>query len=196
MKLARIILSLCFLVVVNPSQAQVKYEKEYRIDREQVPDSALFFINELAFSKRIKWYKEEGLERTSIEAKTKSKKTKKRYSIEFSKTGAFEDVEIEVDWEDMPRSTQTAICTYLERTFDKFKIQKIQVQFTGALQPIQAQVKARSVEPSNTVKTRYELITKVKVKEEFYRMELLFGEGGNLLQQSRLVSKNMDNLEY
>ena len=191
-----ILWSLLFLTMVNTAFAQVKYEKEYRLDIAEVPDSARQFLAELAFEKRIKWYQEEGLEDVSIEAKTKNKGNRKKYSIEFDKNGIFEDVEIEIGWAEIPSAVQHRVCSYLDRSFDKFKIERAQVQFTGEHPAIKAKVREASVQPSPQVTTRYELIAKVKKEKNFQKLELLFNLEGELIRQSRIVSTNTDNLEY
>lgn len=189
-------LALICIVQVNSALAQVKYEKEYRIDQEKVPGAALTFVADLEFEKRIRWYKEEGLEATSIEGKIKNRQTGNKYSIEFSPDGTFEDVEIEIDWKEIPRLLRDSICTNLTRSFEKFKIEKIQVQFTGMEVAVQQKIRGRSIEPGSEVNTHYELIAKVKKQKEVYRLELLFDLQGMLIRQDRLVSKNTDNLEY
>lgn len=196
MKKISIALFLVFLAALNTVFAQVKYEKEYRIKPEEVPALALAFTAALDFEKRIHWYKEEGLEATSIEGKIKNRQTGKRYSIEFSPDGTFEDVEIEIDWNEVPRLPGDSIYINLTRSFEKFKIEKIQVQFTGVEAAVQQKIRNRSIKPGPEVNTHYELITKVKKRKEVYRLELLFNLEGMLIRQDRLVSKNTDNLEY
>lgn len=196
MRTMPILLVLFFQLIFHAAFAQVKYEKEFRLDKEEVPDSALLFLEGLNFEKRIKWYLEEGLQSVSIEAKTKSKVNGKKYSIEFSKSGSFEDVEIEIDWMLLPIPTQRGICNYLAGHFEKYKIQKIQVQFTGSIPKVQDKIRARSLQPDAQVMTHYELVAKVKKQDDVYRLELLFNQAGAFVRQARLVSKNTDNLEY
>lgn len=196
MKLIQVCSTLLLLLTFSSLLAQVKYEKEYRLDPKLVPDSALRFVAELSFSKRIKWYKEEGLENVSIEAKTKSKRTGQKYSIEFSKEGAFEDVEIEIKWSEMPLLVQHRLCTYLDTSFKRYKIQKVQVQFTGTLPAVKNKIKMRSIQPSTELNTHYELIAKVEKEGNYYQVEFLFNQEGDLVRQSILLSKNTDNLEY
>lgn len=191
-----ILWSLLFLAMTNTALAQLKYEKEYRLDIAEVPDSARQFLAELAIEKRIKWYREEGLEDVSIEAKTKSKANGKKYSIEFDNNGIFEDVEVEIEWAEIPLAVQHRVCSYLDRSFDKFKIERAQVQFTGEHAAIKAKVREASVEPSPQITTRYELMAKVKKEKDFQKLELLFDLEGELIRQSRIVSTNTDNLEY
>ena len=80
MKVCKIIFIL-FGLFMHPTFSQDKYEKEYRIKYEEVPKSALNFINSINFSNKIKWYKEESLKSYTYEAKTIHKDIK--FSVEF-----------------------------------------------------------------------------------------------------------------
>ena len=46
-----------------------KYEKESRIKARDVPEYAVAFFASLVCKRKMKWYRETGIERTSIEAK-------------------------------------------------------------------------------------------------------------------------------
>jgi hypothetical protein len=72
MKISKNIIFLA-LILFFPAilQAQKKYEKEYRIKQEEVPEEALEFIHSAAIDFSEKWYFEENLEGNSIEAKFK-----------------------------------------------------------------------------------------------------------------------------
>ena len=109
--------------------SQEKYEKEYRIKIAKVPQAALEFIHSAEFSKKVKWYREEGLTSNSIEAKTKHHKTK--YSVEFNTAGEIEDVEYIIQWQDIPALTRAKIERLLDSIYQKKRLVKIQVQLTG-----------------------------------------------------------------
>lgn len=53
--------------------SQPKYEKELRISALAVPLSAKSFVDSFSFDKKIKWYKEIGIDQVSYEAKTRYK---------------------------------------------------------------------------------------------------------------------------
>ena len=101
-------LGFCYL---NPTLSQVKYEKEIRLNKEAIPQAAIDFISSLSFSKKVKWYKEFGLDNTSIEAKTKHEE--KKYSIEFTPEGILEDVEIKIKSAEISSSVFANIQTCL-----------------------------------------------------------------------------------
>ena len=110
------ILFLLILFLPGLLCSQQKYEKEYRITTEDLPTEALNYINAFPFDKKIKWYREEGLNTSSIEAKTRYKKQK--YSIEFSNDGTLEDVEIKIPFKSIPAKTKSAITAELNFFFN------------------------------------------------------------------------------
>lgn len=178
----------------NITGAQVKYEKEYRIDAEEVPATALQFIAALDFPSKVKWYKEEGFQKTSIEAKTKDQLS--RFSIEFSSSGLLEDIEIKCKWEQLPVQVRTSIAQYFSSNFQKHKIRKIQVQYQGQADALKAIRTNRPKSSTQQMEVRYELVVKVKRKDTYQLLELLFDDRGNYLQEWIIILKNTDNLEY
>ena len=91
--------TILFFIVISSVSAQLKYEKESRLAVEEVPEQARNFINTITTSNKVKWYLEEGLDRSSIEAKFEYKDHK--YSVEFDSIGILEDVEVQVKWSEI-----------------------------------------------------------------------------------------------
>ncbi|MEZ4934623.1 MAG: hypothetical protein R2788_21160 [Saprospiraceae bacterium] len=91
-----------FAICTNQIHAQVKYEKESRLKEKDVPSIALDFIDSLAVKKKVRWYLEEGFNRTSVEAKFKM--DNRKYSIEFDTIGNLEDIEIQVKWDGLNKT--------------------------------------------------------------------------------------------
>ncbi|MEL6254700.1 MAG: hypothetical protein AAFR87_22000, partial [Bacteroidota bacterium] len=87
------ILVLGLLVRGNYAQAQIKYEREYKLKPTEIPMPAKIFVDSCKFSTQITWYKEESQDGKSIEAKLKHKG--KKYSIEFDTVGLLQDMEIQ-----------------------------------------------------------------------------------------------------
>lgn len=170
---------------------QTKYEKEYRLKLSSVPEEAQDFLKALGFNSKIKWYKEEGLASTSIEAKTEF--NDKKYSIEFDSNGQIEDIEVEVEWKELPTATQTKICDYLTENHQKYKIEKIQIQYTGDSDNL---IKKVTNSAEEGITTHYEIIVKGKTNDNFQLLEYLFSDEGNMVKKSVIVFKNTDNLEY
>lgn len=180
-----------FLLLTLSSLAQTKYEKEVRIKQNVVPQSALDFVDALSFSHKVKWYKEFGLESTSIEAKTK--REGQRYSIEFNTAGELEDVEVQIKWESLPLGVRASIDDYLQGKFNKYRLRKIQVQYVGAPNDMIVFLKN---ENRIRVAQNYELVLSAKVDGAYKKFEFLFSGEGNFLKSAEIVSKNTDNIEY
>ncbi len=172
--------------------AQKKYEREYRISSNKVPPSALQFVADIRFSKTVKWYREQGLETTTIEAKTKHKGN--RYSIEFTKEGVLEDIEYLIQWNDIPASTQSKITNFLKEKHQKTKLQKIQRQYTGDRADMLRLMKGEVSDDIITIK--YEIVLKARTKGAYETIEYLFSENGAVERKSVIVLKNTDNLEF
>lgn len=172
--------------------AQDKFEKESRIQPKDVPPRALLFIDSLNLKTKIKWYKEEGLDKESIEAKFKLNKVK--HSVEFDTYGKIEDVEIIVNWEDLESDLKDSIFFQLNIDCLSHKIVKVQRQFLGSENELLFQIKNRDVfEP---LKIRYEMIIKCKYEKKVDLFEYLFNYDGKLISRSRIIFKNSSHLEY
>ena len=107
------------------SQSKIEIEIEERIEKNKVPLLAQKFIDSLHFSSKIKWFLEQDTRKT-FEAKVNEKG--KKYSIEFDSLGQIEDIELDIEWNQIPLFTQNAICEKMNVDFEKFKIKKIQIQ--------------------------------------------------------------------
>jgi hypothetical protein len=189
----RIILFLLLFVSFSiPGFAQTKYEKEVRIDKGEVPGKALEFVDQMNFTKKVRWYKEIGFSTNSFEAKTKHKG--KRYSIEFSENGTFEDVEIEIKENEIPANTLRIIKTQLQKEYEQFSIQKIQVQFSG--DPNLVLQYLRNKEPSIEILIHYEIVISARMEGSFKVFEHLYSESGDFVKKAKVKLKRTDNLEY
>ena len=116
------VIIILFTICSNQLNAQQKYEKESRLKEKNIPNKALHFIDSLEVGSRIRWYLEEGLEHTSIEAKFKLNNQK--YSIEFDTIGNLEDIEIQIKWSELEKPLRDSIRFYLGEDCKKIKIQK------------------------------------------------------------------------
>lgn len=172
--------------------SQKKYEKEYRIKTAKVPQAALEFIRSAGFSKKVKWYREEGLTSNSIEAKTKHHKTK--YSVEFNTAGEIEDVEYIIQWEDIPVLTRINIERLLDSIYQNKRLVKIQVQLTGEKKELLQAL----IEPQAELNliTQYEIVLNGVRKGIYERYEYLFSQNGEIKRRAKIILKNTDHLEY
>ena len=192
----KMINTLFFLLVFTgtlvPSFGQIKYEKEVRLDKKDVPATARDFVRQFAFTKKVKWYKEIGLTSTSIEAKTKHKG--QRYSIEFDNEGILEDVEIEIGAGNIKEGTINTISTYLSEELGKYEIEKIQIQYVGPPENILSFLKEQN--HSELIITNYEFVINSKVDKAFRQFEYLFDESGVFIKSYEIILRNTDNIEY
>lgn len=173
-------------------RAQEKYERESRIKQKDVPTEALRFFDSISNINKIKWYKEEGLNKISFEAKFKINRTK--YSVEFDSLGNIEDIEIEVDWRDLKTQLKDTISAQLNRNCNSHKITKLQIQYTGSKADLWHQLKYQAIKPNAIV--HYELIVKCRQSKDVNLFEYLFSEFGEIVSVSKIVFKNSSHLEY
>lgn len=181
-----------FSLIVAIGTAQTKFEKEVRIKPSEVPETALSFINSFEFDKKVRWYKEYGFDNTSIEAKTKF--NRKRYSIEFSKKGVFEDLEIQIDWKKIPTELKQKIDAYLNSKFELYAVEKIQSQYLG--EPEQVRQYVINDSSLNDITINYEIVLNTKVDGTFKKFEFLFSSDGHYIKSIEIALKNRDNTEY
>ena len=172
--------------------SQVKYEKEYRIHSRLVPESALAFLEQLPFQRSVKWYKEESLTATTYEAKTKENGQK--YSIEFDSTGLIEDIEVKIKWISIRETVRASIDQSLRQDFEKYRLIKIQRQWTGSVEDLVEAVKSESA--GTQIIVRYEMVIKGKSETGWQWYEVTFSDAGDLLSRKQIILRNTDNLEY
>ncbi len=187
------ILFLSLFILSSLVFSQNKFEKESRITIENVPQIAKAFVFKLTPSKKVKWYLEEGLKTQSIEAKTKY--NSKKYSIEFDTSGQLEDVEIEIHYKTLPKSVKDAINKHLKSVFLRYKIQKIQIQYSGTPKNVLTALKNNNLLKDN-ITTKYELIIKGKTQTSKNLYEFTFNAKGNFEKNSKIILKNTDHLEF
>ena len=184
---------LCFSCLnFNFAFTQVKYEKEYRIDEGRIPENIKSYLNTITFKNKIKWYKDEALNKYTYEAKTSHNNL--NFSIEFDSLGIIEDVEFEIEWKNIPKLTQKNIEIYLDSVYQKKKIIKVQVQYTGKSENLIDVIK--DIELKNRLTRKYEIVLKGKENKKFQMMEYLFSNEGKFEDKAIIIMKNTDNLEY
>lgn len=191
------LIALLVCLLAEAASAQRKFEKEVRIRNselsEQVPKVAFDFVDALPFDRRIRWYREESYTGHSFEAKTKV--NRQRISIEFSAEGVFEDLEADISASGiLSASARTAMERYLCDAYGHYRVQKIQIQYSG--DPGLAFQSFRSGEPKADVTVRYEWIVSAKIDNEFTLMEYLFEANGGFVQRSEIDVVPADNIEY
>lgn len=190
--LITIILSNILVLLPFYSFSQFKYEKEVRISSKKVPDTALEFVKSLKVVNNVKWYKEISDNKISYEAKTHV--NKKKCSIEFSEQGNFEDIEILSNKNEIEDSVYTLIIKQLNKIHEKFKIEKIQIQYRGSKEAILNLF--NQINSTFQVNTFYEFVVSSKINNSYQQLEYLFSKEGKLIEHFLIRLRNTDNLEY
>lgn len=189
-----IALSLCFVISTSAS-SQTKTEREYRIKKDTIAENACVFINQSGFLEektKVKWYREESNDGTSVEAKFSQ--NGRGFSIEFSQQGQLQDVEIEIDEDEIPKKTLKSIEENLNEEFSKWKIKRVQRQWVGGEADVINSIKQKSAQPNVT--ENFELIVKGQSPEDKSYFEFLFDSSGKLLRKERIVESASDILIY
>ena len=184
---------LCFsCLYFNFAFTQVKFEKEYRIKEDNIPENIKSYLNPITFKNRIKWYKDEALSKYTYEAKTFHNNL--NFSIEFDSLGIIEDVEFKIEWKSIPESTKKNIDFYLDSIYKKKKIVKVQIQYTGKPENLINILK--DINQNQKLTRKYEIVLKGKENKKYQMMEYLFSNEGRFEHKATIMIKNTDNLEY
>src|SRR5690606_9432526 len=122
----------------------------------------------------IHWYYEENLTGNSVEAKLTFRK--KKYSIEFDTLGNLQDVEILINWAEIPKKVQNNITSNLDSVFTVSKIKKIQIQYIGNNAALLDLAKKQFTNREYT--TNYELIVVGKKDTQKKLYEVVFSQNG------------------
>jgi hypothetical protein len=172
--------------------AQYKYEREIRAREKDVPTNALQFVESLDFTRKIRWYKEIGINRVSYEAKTRYNGEK--YSIKFSEDGTFEDMEIEMPYKDIPDEAHKPIEEFLLSEFGSYSIEKVQIQFTGNAELIRTNFRDGAGMPA--IDIHYEIVISAKLDGSYSLFEYLFSKTGGFVHKARIIEKSINNIIY
>lgn len=180
------------IVCSLPVYSQHKVEREYHIHSSAAPQMARDFIERCYPVQKIKWYVEESHQSRSIEAKFK--KGGKSYSIEFDSVGNLQDAEVLVSFAAIPDSVRKLIESKLHDEYRKYKIMKVQRQWKGSVDAIQALITEEKT--THPFETNYEIVIRGVNKKGAALYELLFNQEGTLVRTSPIVQKNASHLIY
>jgi len=183
------------MILTTGILGQDKVEREYKIQQTKVPQNAQDFIYQTSIllpKTKVNWYREVNANRETVEAKFKQ--NNHRHSIEFSASGDLEDVEIEIPFTEVQRSTRTSVEQALDSAFVKWKIKKVQRQWVGDEKKM---IKAiQSLERVAGLKENYEIIIKGESEDTKSYFEVLFNEEGGCVRKSRIRQNSIDILIY
>lgn len=192
MNISKLIIISLGIVYSLPIYSQQKMEREYSINPSAVPQKAREFIERCYPVRNIKWYGEESHKSRSIEAKFK--KGSKSYSIEFDSLGNLQDAEVLVSFASIPDSLRKLIESKLSDQFRKYKIMKVQRQWKGPVDALQALITEQKA--IHSFETNYEIIIRGVNEKGTALYELLFNQEGTLARSLQIVQQNASHLIY
>lgn len=178
-----------------PVLAQEKYEREFRIRKAQFPESAYTAVKGyLNKTRRIRFYKE--IDSSEQRFEIKFKKDRLHYSIEFDKNAKLEDVEIRVKEIDLPNASYSAIVSFLEATFEKHRIRKIQQQYPRDAFSSDTETLKKAFQNLLLPQLKYELIILGKKEAGYNEYQVLFDSEGNFIRLRKALPANYDHVLY
>lgn len=185
-----IVILLLFVAASAGAQEKVEMEKRIRVD--EVPLPAVEWLNDAyERARKTRWYFEETSGLQSYEAKLKWKGH--LHSVEFDTAGVVQDIEITIEWQELPEKVQKNIISYLDSSFQKHRIQKIQEQWSGAPDDLEDLIDERERED---LTTRYEIYYYGKNASADEIWEGLFDAAGKILQERIVKLRPTDNLNF
>lgn len=184
-----------FLFIGCAILAQNKQEREYRILKLQFPEKALASIEEkLEDVKRIRFYKEIDIKKSSYEVKFK--KNRLWYSIEFGENGELESIEILIKPIDIPEDAFLNITSYLKKNFTKYRIRKIQQQYSvNHIENAETTIK-NAFQNLMLPSINYELVITGKKEKTYEQFEVLFDAEGTFKSLQKSLPPNYDHVLY
>ncbi len=175
--------------------SQTKNESEQRIKLSEFPKKAQDVIEALpSNSKRIKFYKETDGGKESFEAKFKY--NKRYYSLEFSKEGDIEDIEVITKLKHIKQTSKHQLVKYFEASFDKYKIIKIQEQFIFKKNNAESKFVEEVLTKDINLSPNFEIIAEVKNESKRNIREFTFDSKGKFLNFRILNPTSYEHVLY
>jgi len=173
------------------AQSDIKSEQEQSVKASEVPDPAKNWLQtNFPNITKVKWYVEQSSGKQSYEAKFK--RNKRKFSAEFSQLGVFEDMELTLKCNDLPKQTMEQIDSYLIASYSKHKIVKVQAQIYQDMESAIASIDRNNFD----FVEYYEIEFHGKNDKENELWEAQFDAKGILLNLRKIVQKSHDNLSY
>lgn len=186
-----ILLSCCCI----PSVAQVAYEREHRIKKNQFPDDAHSLIaNEITKAKRLRYYREIDSSETSFQAKFK--KDRLHYILEFDADGILKNIEILIKEPDVPNDTFASIKNYIDRSYTKYQIRKILQQYPAKNRDEIKKTLKEAFQNLLLPSVNYKLIVFCKTDDGSVEFEFIFDSSGIFKNKKELLPPNYDHVLY
>ncbi len=187
--------TIILLLFVLASFGQQKYEREHRIKKNQFPEKAHVFIAEyLKKARKIRYYRETDSSNISYEAKFKVDRL--HYSVEFNQSGDLEDVEILIKEVDIPNDSYSLIEQFLDSTYSKYRIRRIQQQYRVEKGVPVEQILKEAFQNLLLPSIRYEIMVAGRKDNGFEDFEILFDSDGKFIEMRKSLPANYDHILY
>jgi hypothetical protein len=128
----------------------------------------------------------------SLEAKTGHGQD--RYSIEFHTDGRLQDVEIYRSWDQLDGALRSMIDEHLASRFNPYKIEKVQVQYSGEAAAVRDLILTGG--SGDKVTTRYELVVDGVAEGRRDLWEFTFSADGSYEKSKKIILRSSENLEF
>lgn len=183
------------LLTAQLMNGQTKNEKEERIQNKDFPITAKNILESLPDNyKRLKLYKETDGDKQSFEAKFKYKK--KRYSLEFSREGQIEDIEVLTKFNTLQKSIRIQIKAYFNKNFIKHKFIKIQKQFVYDHVLDERTFVKNVLSQTSRATCNFEIIAEVKSDDNRIIKEFTFNAIGTFVNFRILNTTSYEHVLY
>lgn len=147
------------LLITSSISYGQKREIEKSVKEENVPQEARLWLKDAyEGANKVKWYFQTDGEKEVYEAKLKWKK--RWHSVEFLPTGEIKNIEILISTKELPSEVYKNLLQYLSENYQKYKIDRIQIQYTGDSDDLEDLIDENEVD---------ELLTKIYEIEYFGR---------------------------
>lgn len=192
MRFKLLILLLCLGQI---AMSQTKNEKEERVSLTDFPEAAQTLIETLPKDcRRLRFYKETDGEKQSFEAKFKYKR--RRYSLEFSKNGVIEDLEVQSKIRAIDDPIRDNITNYFDATFTKSKLIKIQKQYIYNAEIEPELFLAQILSGTTSIAPNFEIVAEVKIEKQRELREFTFDSSGVFLNYRTINPTSYEHVLY
>ncbi|WP_179021204.1 hypothetical protein [Winogradskyella forsetii] len=183
------------LFFFQPLLGQTKNEQETRIKFSGFPMNAQLIVNKLPERcRRIKFYKETDGDKQSFETKFKYKG--QWYSLEFSKDGIVEDIEVITKFKHIETSKQRQIKNYFEQSYEKYNLIKIQKQYVYSPEGQASDFVNEILSESPEIAHNFEIIAEVRTDKQRNIKEFTFDNEGAFINYRLLNPSSYEHVLY
>ena len=170
------LLFLIFTVFVPSFLFAQKVERERRVPGSEFPAFAHQYLLD-SFPGDVKWKFYEEISKDGRTYEAKGRVMGYPYSVEFFPDGSLMDVEKTIRLSELPSAVRADFERDLSDTYQKFRILRVQIQFSS-------------------MGTRFEIEVKTKSEKKWRKYQYLIDEEGFVLDREVMLSKPIDFIFY